>query len=309
MSIKVEQRIDKYIKDKNENSIFSTINENFWTDIKWNEDKYSNRQKLYLKENKNIWDWVKLQFLELKLWIFDANFKPFVEELKSLREWIESAKQWDDKNESPDSNTKFDIKDEEFKISTKELYDNIEGDKPSWDSFLPAYLWYKNLSDKVKNKKYLTIVDFSKSRKEKRLYVIDLDNNKIVHHTKVWHGENTWEEYASDFSNQSWSHKSSLWFMLTNSSYEENSKWTWEWLRLYWLEKWINDQTDERGIFMHPSWVKWSEWCLTIPKKYDSRKIMDKVIWKSLIFSYFPDNNYFAQSDVLKKTPNQIDMA
>ena len=47
----------------------------------------------------------------------------------------------------------------------------------------------------------LTIIDFTKSSKEKRLYVVDLKNQEISFQSVVSHGRNSGQEYARTFSN------------------------------------------------------------------------------------------------------------
>src|SRR5258708_9898491 len=42
----------------------------------------------------------------------------------------------------------------------------------------------------------LSIADFSQSSNEKRLYIIDLENSKLLYQTYVAHGRNSGEEYA-----------------------------------------------------------------------------------------------------------------
>ena len=117
MSTKIEQRIDDYIKDKNESSISSTINKSFWTELKWNEDKYVERKKLYLTEEKSIWELLKFQLLELRFWIFDEKFKNLKEELKKLKGNIE---------ESPASNHNEDENEEENLDNTNIIWSNNE---------------------------------------------------------------------------------------------------------------------------------------------------------------------------------------
>lgn len=267
---------------------------------KWIVDFFKNTLiiNLFLKNKKNELDQLK-DYLELH--------KNNQAELSELKKDILSWQQISDIVNKENNEDEFiDEWNQEYLKPAKELYANLEWEKPSRRSFKLAYIGYQKLWDKIQNKRYLTIVDFSKSRDEERFYVIDLDNNQVEYKTKVWHGKNTGWEYASDFSNYSWSNKSSLWFMFTSEKYENNSKDTWEGLRLYGAEEWINDQTDERGIFIHSGGVESSEWCLTIPKEYKPQKIMDKIIGKSLLFSYAPDPDYLAQSDILSSSNSNL---
>ena len=79
-------------------------------------------------------------------------------------------------------------------------------------AFTYALKGYDQLTSQnvVANKDILTIVDFSKSSTEKRLYVLDLVNGKILYNTLVAHGRNSGHEFANKFSNLLESHQSSL---------------------------------------------------------------------------------------------------
>lgn len=290
--------VDKYIQDASKKNPLSSLGIENKLISKNKLDKFA---KLYLKKSKSVVDEVRIKLLEFQL---NLSLSIFQTDLDTLKKDLDDLKSKKNEKVEESKEEKIGSSNELVNQNIKEIYNQIEWEKPSFESFSLAYVWYENLSDKVQNKKYLTIVDFSKSREQKRLYVINLKNKEVEYNTKVWHWENSWEEYASGFSNTPWTHKSSLWFIITNSKYESNSKWTWEWLRLYWLENWINDQTDERGIFMHSGDIKWSEWCLTIPKRFRPREIMDKIKWKSLIFAYYPDDDYLASSEVLKNNKN-----
>ena len=68
-------------------------------------------------------------------------------------------------------------------------------------------------------KDILTLIDFSLSSNEKRLWVIDLSTNTIVFNSLVAHGRNTGDEFAKSFSNSAESFKSSLGFYSTGEIY------------------------------------------------------------------------------------------
>lgn len=181
-----------------------------------------------------------------------------------------------------------------------DFYEKMNGEKPSFESFLPAYQWWRKLVERgeVDNEKYLWVMDFSLWKSKKRFFVVNMETQSVVYAVKAWHGKWSWQwEYAQEFSNKSWSNESSLWFLKTGSSFRKNSKWTWEWLRLYGLEVWINDQSDERGIALHPWSVDSSEWCITLPD--NATAILQKMKWWALIFGYHSDNEYYAQSDIV----------
>ena len=72
---------------------------------------------------------------------------------------------------------------------------------------------------KVTNDKIISIIDFSQPSSKKRLFVIDLNNYRVLFNTYVAHGMNSGKEYASQFSNTPESNKSSLGFYETLDTY------------------------------------------------------------------------------------------
>lgn len=102
---------------------------------------------------------------------------------------------------------------------------------------------------KLRNSGILTIVDFSQSSKNKRLYVIDLLHKAILFNTYVAHGRNTGDEYATHFSNVSGSNKSSLGFYITKEEILGTSVGLS--LVLDGVERGYNDNALKREIIMH----------------------------------------------------------
>ena len=65
----------------------------------------------------------------------------------------------------------------------------------------------------------LTVCDFSMSSNTKRLWVIDLNDKKVLFNSLVAHGKNTGEEFATNFSNTDSSLQSSMGFFITDATY------------------------------------------------------------------------------------------
>jgi hypothetical protein len=87
---------------------------------------------------------------------------------------------------------------------------------PKLESFRKAMVGYSEMKKKGFFKKdILTLIDFSLSSNEKRLWVIDLSTNTILFNSLVAHGRNTGDEFTKDFSNSEASLKSSLGFYST----------------------------------------------------------------------------------------------
>ena len=95
------------------------------------------------------------------------------------------------------------------------------GSKLSKEVFELAIMGFEKLNaqGKLSQDSILTIIDFSRSSREKRMHVIDLKSGKLLFNNVVAHGRNSGEEFATRFSNQPNSHKSSLGFYVTGNTY------------------------------------------------------------------------------------------
>ena len=110
---------------------------------------------------------------------------------------------------------------------------------PSFESFMVAFEGYEQLKQqgKIENE-ILTIVDFSLSSTQERMWVVDMKSQKVILKSLVAHGRNSGSEYATDFSNQNESFKSSLGFYVTGEVYNGKHGLS---LRLDGMEYGIND--------------------------------------------------------------------
>jgi hypothetical protein len=167
----------------------------------------------------------------------------------------------------------------------------------SFEIFEQALAGYRQL-DVFKKKNILTIIDYSKPSSEKRLYVIDLENKKLIYNCLVAHGKNSGEEMATVFSNQPESLKSSLGFFLTAETYVGDNGYS---LRLDGLEKGINDNARLRDIVIHGAdYVSQKfidengrlgrSWgCPALPPEV-SKEIIDIISEGSCLYIYGADN-------------------
>jgi hypothetical protein len=161
---------------------------------------------------------------------------------------------------------------------------------------------------KIQNHNIVTIADYSQSSNKKRLYVIDLQNKKLLFNTYVAHGRNTGEEYAKSFSNIEGSYKSSLGFYVTekpivgpSSGYS---------LIISGVEKGINDNALKREIIIHSadyateSFIKKngrlgrSFGCPVLPPELN-KEIIETIKGGTCLFIYNPDKNYLGSSTLL----------
>lgn len=117
--------------------------------------------------------------------------------------------------------------------------------------FQSAYTGYLNLQQEGKlseTKPIISIIDFSLSSKVKRLWIMDLEENKVLLTSLVSHGRGSGGEMATQFSNLVNSHQSSLGFYLTGEVYYGKHGRS---LRLDGLDKDFNDRARERAIVIH----------------------------------------------------------
>ena len=174
--------------------------------------------------------------------------------------------------------------------------------RPGWIIFRQAMVGYNQLKDaqKPSRDEVLTIIDFSKASNEKRLWVIDLKNKKVLFNTLVAHGRNSGDLYATRFSNQPESHQSSLGFYVTGETYFGKHGLS---LRLYGAEKGINDNAAARAIVVHgaeyvsETFIKRtgrlgrSYGCPAVPME-THKAIINQVAGGSCFFIYYPDKGY-----------------
>lgn len=153
----------------------------------------------------------------------------------------------------------------------------------------------------------VTLIDFSKPSTRERLFVFDLKEKKILFSSVVSHGKNSGDVYATSFSNRNGSHKSSLGFYRTGSTYRGRNGYS---LFLDGLETGFNDRARERAIVIHgaaysnPSVAASagrlgrSFGCPALPQAL-SRPIIDTIKNGTLLFIYADDPDYLAHSPVL----------
>lgn len=163
---------------------------------------------------------------------------------------------------------------------------------------------------KQRSKSILTLIDFSKPSTEKRLFVFDMEQKKMLYSSVVSHGKNSGENYATSFSNEVGSYKSSLGFYLTGSTYQGKNGYS---LLLDGLEKGINDRARERAIVVHgaayanPSVCQSgrlgrSFGCPALPQAL-AKPIINTIKGGSVLFIYANNKDYRAQSTILPTMP------
>ncbi|WP_373708472.1 murein L,D-transpeptidase catalytic domain family protein [Kaistella sp.] len=188
-------------------------------------------------------------------------------------------------------------------------FDNIN--QLQSDVFAKAYLGFTNLKKEGKldqDSHLLTICDFSLSSAEKRLWIIDLNEKKVLFNSLVAHGKNTGEEFAQKFSNTESSLQSSLGFYITETTYNGSNGYS---LKLLGMDSGYNDAALQRAIVMHGAdyvsedFIKnqkrlgrsWG--CPAVPRAL-AEPIINTIKGKNCLFIYYPDNQYLSSSKWLK---------
>jgi len=191
------------------------------------------------------------------------------------------------------------------------LYSNMKLEKQGLDSKAFEYAWrgYYNLLKKglIHKRTVLSICDFSQSCCSKRMYVIDVQHHKLLFRTYVAHGQNSGEEYATSFSNEPESFKSSLGFYVTEKVYYGRNGLS---LRLNGVDSGYNDLALKRNIVLHGSTYVGDKYmqdfgtlgtslgCPALPAAVSGR-IIRAVRNGSCLFIYHPTQQYLDNSIVI----------
>lgn len=179
---------------------------------------------------------------------------------------------------------------------------------PKMESFTKALEGFYLLKEKgLIEKNYLTIIDYSLSSKVKRMWVIDMNANKIILNSLVAHGKNSGDDYANRFSNKNESNKSSLGFFATGEAYNGKHGLS---LKLDGLENGVNDNARQRSIVIHgadyvsENFIRnhnrlgKSQGCPAVPVEL-SKKIIQIIKDKSCLFIYHPTKNHIENSKLV----------
>ena len=184
------------------------------------------------------------------------------------------------------------------KVSTvKNIYDSLHLDVRglSEEAYQYAIRGFQEIKAEglLKNDSIITIVDFDQPSYQKRMYVIDIKNYKMLFNTWTAHGRNTGREMAINFSNNPQSYKSSLGLYITDDTYFGNNGYS---LRLIGLEK-TNSNAASRAIVLHGApyvsqatidamgYIGRSHGCPAVPREL-TKPIIEKIKGGSCFFIY-----------------------
>jgi hypothetical protein len=196
-------------------------------------------------------------------------------------------------------------------FSMKSVYDSLHLDlsglsRQAYDYALEG--WGKLIEQgKILNQSVMAIVDFSQPSTQKRLYILDMENYRVLFNTLVAHGRNSGKEMANSFSNRASSFKSSPGFYITGDTYNGDNGYS---LKLTGVEKGINDNAENRAIVMHgadyvdESWIGAQGYigrslgCPAVPRK-DATDIINTIKSGACLFIYAPTRQYVSHSVLL----------
>ena len=191
---------------------------------------------------------------------------------------------------------------------TLELFNEINDQHLSLEVFEIAVKGYSELSlkNKLKNKKFLTIVDMSLSANTERMFIIDMEKRILVDKKLVAHGIKTGYEFASNFSNEQSSHKSSLGFFITGELYNGRHDLS---MKLDGQE-YSNNNARSRGVVVHSADYVSCEYiksngrlgrsfgCPAIDKE-GYEETVNKLQGGSCYFIYYPSRSYLSRSRIV----------
>ncbi|WP_373056582.1 murein L,D-transpeptidase catalytic domain family protein [Zunongwangia sp. H14] len=167
--------------------------------------------------------------------------------------------------------------------------------------------YYKLEKEGLVNKKILTIIDFDLSSKEKRMWILDMKNQKVLFNTFTSHGKNTGGEFARNFSNTPNSLQSSLGFYVTGETYYGKNGLS---LFIDGKEKRFNSNARKRYVVIHgadyatPAFIQKygrlgrSYGCPAVPNNL-AKDLINTIKGESVVYIHKNSKNYQEKSSYL----------
>ena len=153
-------------------------------------------------------------------------------------------------------------------------------------------------------KSVLTVIDYSLPSSKQRMWVFDVQKERLLYQTYVAHGQNSGMNVPHHFSNQSSSKETSLGTYVTKDTYMGSKGYS---LNLQGLEKGFNDHAYSRRVVVHGAWyveptfIKQSgragrSWGCPSVAQSIAKPIINAIKGGSVLFAYYPDSNYLSHS-------------
>jgi hypothetical protein len=163
----------------------------------------------------------------------------------------------------------------------------------------------------------LTIIDYSQPSSKPRLWVFDLENDKLLYEELVSHGRGSGDLHANKFSNTPESYQSSLGVFITEETYHGRNGYS---LRLEGLEENFNHLARDRAIVIHganyvdPAFVDKhgrlgrSHGCPAVNPAVN-KELINTIKGGSLVFAYYPDQDWLSESEFLQADNDNIEIS
>jgi len=146
----------------------------------------------------------------------------------------------------------------------------------------------------------LAVIDYSLPSTQKRLWVFDVAQDKLLFREHVAHGQGSGENLARRFSNVEGSYQTSLGLFRTAETYQGGNGYS---LRMDGLDPGFNDAARQRAIVMHGAWYANPELIRTqgrlgrsqgCPALRDgvARVVIDSLKQQQLVFAYADDATF-----------------
>ena len=160
----------------------------------------------------------------------------------------------------------------------------------------------------VARRDLLTVIDYSVSSSQPRLFVFDLAARKLLFRELVAHGKNSGGDMADFFSNDPGSLASSLGLYVSEDTYVGHNGYS---LRLRGLEEGVNDMASDRAIVLHGAYYVSTEavralgrlgrsWGCPAVRAEIAHKLIDTIRGGSAIFAYYPERTWLETSLFLR---------
>lgn len=154
----------------------------------------------------------------------------------------------------------------------------------------------------------LAVIDYSRPSTEPRLWVFDLERERLLYAEYVAHGRGSGENFATAFSNRDGSYQSSLGLFATAETYVGGNGYS---LRMDGLEPGFNDRARDRAIVIHGApYVNPAQAALQgrlgrslgcpALRPAVAQSLIDTIKDGQLVFAYYPDTEWLARSRFLR---------
>ena len=156
-------------------------------------------------------------------------------------------------------------------------------------------------------KPVLTVIDYSLPSSKQRMWVFDVNHDRLLYNTYVAHGQNSGMNTPNHFSNIASSKQTSLGTYITRDTYMGSNGYS---LNLQGLEKGFNDNAYNRRVVIHGAWYVEPDYirkagragrswgCPSIAKTL-AKPVINTIKGGSVVFAYYPDRNYLSHSSYL----------